>query len=187
MKNIFLAVSALVSLSAVSQDKLNPAVKQGTKFTYVIHTGGQDYNFSASLDSVSANYVKMGWNIEGMGSGGWIMKKNSLEKATHGFWDQPTAGSDVDLSDDQAVLMLSKAQWQSLQKEKKITLDDQSFVVKTPTDQQLQKLNGKVLDVVLLEAANGYRIWVLNNASFPMISKIEGNPRDIDLDLQSID
>jgi hypothetical protein len=187
MKNIFLVVSALVSLSAVSQDRLNPAVKQGTKFTYIVHTGGQDYNFSTSLDSVSADYVKMGWNIEGLGSGGWIMKKNSLEKGTHGFWDQPIAGSDVDLSDDQTVLMLSKAQWQSLQKEKKISFDDQSFVVKTPTDQQLQKLSGKVLDLILLETGNGYRIWVLNNASFPMIFKIEGNPRDIDLDLQSID
>jgi len=136
---------------------------------------------------VSATYVKMGWNIEGVGSGGWIMKKNSLENATHGFWDQPIAGSDVDLSDDQSVLILSKAQWQSLQKEKKIALDDQSFGVKMPTEQQLQKLNGKVLDVVMLEAGNGYRIWVLNNASFPMILKIQGNPRDIDLDLQAID
>ena len=187
MKNIFLAISALLSLSAISQEKLNPSVKQGTKFTYIIHTGGQDYNFSTSLDSVSANYIKMGWNIEGLGSGGWIMKKNSLENATHGFWDQPVAGSDVDLADDQAVLMLSKAQWQSLQKQKKFTLDDQNFIVKTPTEQQLQKLNGKVLDLVLLEADNGYRIWILNNASFPMIFKIEGNPRDIDLDLQSID
>ena len=187
MKNIFLAISALLSLSAISQEKLNPSVKQGTKFTYIIHTGGQDYNFSTSLDSVSANYIKMGWNIEGLGSGGWIMKKNSLENATHGFWDQPVAGSDVDLADDQAVLMLSKAQWQSLQKQKKFTLDDQNFIVKTPTEQQLQKLNGKVLDLVLLEADNGYRIWILNNPSFPMIFKIEGNPRDIDLDLQSID
>jgi hypothetical protein len=75
MKNIFLAISALLSLSAISQEKLNPSVKQGTKFTYIIHTGGQDYNFSTSLDSVSANYIKMGWNIEGLGSGGGIMKK----------------------------------------------------------------------------------------------------------------
>ena len=75
MKNIFLAVSTLLSLSAVSQDKLNPAVKQGTKFTYIVHTGGQDYNFSTSLDSVSANYLKMGWNIEGLGSGALSMER----------------------------------------------------------------------------------------------------------------
>lgn len=187
MKNILFALFTLVSLSAISQEKLNPVVKQGTKFNYIVHTGGQDYNFSASLDSIAPGYVKMGWTIEGLGSGGWIMKKNSLEKATHAFWDQPMAGSDVDLADDQTVLLLSKLQWQSLQAEKKIAFDDQTFLVKTPTDEQVQKLNGKILDQVLLEAENGYRIWVLNNPSFPMVLRIQGNPRDVDLELQSID
>jgi len=115
------------------------------------------------------------------------MKKNSLEKATHGYWDQPIADSDVELPDDQNVLILSSAQWESMQKDKKVAFDDQNFLVKIPTDQQLQKLNGKVLDGILLEAENGFRIWILNNSSFPMVLKIEGNPHDINLDLQSID
>ncbi|TMI91722.1 MAG: hypothetical protein E6H06_16000 [Bacteroidetes bacterium] len=187
MKNIFLAFFSMMCLTALSQDKISPVIKQGTKFNYIVHTGGQDYTFSTSLDSVSLGYIKIGWMIEGLGSGGWIMKKNSLEKATHGYWDQPIAGSDVELPDDQNVLILSSAQWESMQKDKKVAFDDQNFLVKIPTDQQLQKLNGKVLDGILLEAENGFRIWILNNSSFPMVLKIEGNPHDINLDLQSID
>ena len=187
MKNIFLPFFALISLAAFSQDKVNPAIRQGTKFNYVVHTGGQDYNFSASLDSVSPGYIKLGWAIEGAGSGGWIMKKNSLERATHGYWDQPLPGADVELPDDQNVLMLSKVQWELIQKEKKSVVDDQNFLTKTPTEQQLLRLNGKIVDGILLEAVNGFRIWVLNNPVFPIILKIEGNPRGIDLELQSID
>jgi hypothetical protein len=187
MKNFFSALFLLVSLSAFAQDKLVPVIKQGSKLTYVVHANGQDLDFFVSIDSASADYLKLGWEISGLGSGGWIMKRNSLAKATNAFWDEPAAGLDTELPDDQTVLTLSKLQWDAIQKEKKTIFDGQPYVVKAPSEQQLLKLGGKTLDAIILQSESGStRFWILNNPLFPLVLKIEGNPRNVDLDLQSI-
>ena len=187
MKNFPFALLTLVSLSAVAQDKVNPIIKQGSKLTYVVHTQGQDFDFFVSIDSVSTDFLKLGWEISGLGSGGWIMKKNSLAKATNVYWDEPAAGLDTELPDDQSVITLSNFQWDGIQKEKKTILDGQVYTVKAPTEQQLLKLGGKALDAILLESENGAtRFWILNNPAFPFVVRLEGNPKNIDLDLRSI-
>ena len=186
MKKFVLIAFVCSSIISFSQDKVAPVLKQGSRLTYIVHSGGQDVNFSTSIDSVSPGYLKLGWDIDGLGTGGWVMKKNSLEKATNGYWDQPLPGSDVELPDDQAVLILSKLQWESLQNEKKFVFDQKNFAAKTPSEQQLLKLQGKTVDAIMVEAENGFRVWILNNPSYPFILKMEGNPRGIDLDLTSI-
>jgi hypothetical protein len=187
MKNLLAALPVLLSMSAFAQDNSAPVIKQGSKLTYVVHANGQDLDFFVSVDSASTDYLKLGWEISGLGSGGWIMKKNSLAKATNAFWDEPAAGLDTELPDDQNVLTLSKFQWDAIQKERKTIIDGQTYLVKTPSEQQLLKPEGKTLDAVLLESENGAtRFWILNNASFPFVLKIEGNPKNVDLDLQSI-
>ena len=187
MKKIFSTLFVLASVSTFAQDRLVPVIKQGSKLAYVLHVNGQDLDFFVSIDSASPDYLKLGWEISGLGSGGWIMKKNSLAKATNAFWDDPAAGLDAELPDDQTVLTLSKLQWDAIQKEKKAILDGQPYVVKAPSEQQLLKLGGKTLDAILLESESGTtRFWILNNPSFPFVVKIEGNPKNVDLDLQSI-
>jgi hypothetical protein len=106
MKNFLLLIFICSSVLSFSQDKLVPVVKQGTHFNYIVHANGQDIAFLATIDSVSTGYVKLGWSIDGLGTGGWIIKKNSLEKATNGYWDQPAPGIDVELPDDQSILTL---------------------------------------------------------------------------------
>jgi hypothetical protein len=188
MKNILLPIFICSSLFSFSQVKLNPIIRQSSHFNYIVHANGQDFNFLASIDSVSPGYMKLGWVIDGLGPGAWIMKKNSLEKATNGFWGEPTPGSDMELPDDQMVLAFSKLQWESIQKEKKVLFDQEKLVVKAPSEQQLMRLQGKTLDLIMLESENGgHRVWILNNASFPFIVKTEGSPKGIDLDLTSID
>ena len=187
MKNLLAALFALLSVSAFPQDKSAPTLKQGSKLAYVVHADGQDLDFFVSIDSASTDYLKLGWEISGMGSGGWIMKKNSLTKATNAFWDEPAAGLDTELPDDQNVITLSRLQWDAIQKEKRTVIDGQTYLVKTPSEQQLLKPGGKTLDAILLESENGStRFWILNNPSFPFVLKIEGNPKNVDLDLKSI-
>lgn len=130
----------------------------------------------------------MGWTIEGLGNGGWVMKKKSIEGATKGVWEEPISGSDMELADDKAVLLFSKAQWASIQKDKKADFDAQTFFVKDPTEKQQLKLAGKVADAILLEGQNGStRVWILNSSSLPILIKIEGNTMGPDLELRSID
>ena len=190
MKKILLVWAISVfAITLQAQEVFSPAIKKGVKLHYTVITGnGQEIPLLISIDSLAPGYVKLGWNIEGMGNGGWIMKKNSLEKATRGWWDEPSPGNDVDISDEQTVLLFSKAQWDAISNDKKTDYDQQSYTVKQPTEQQHLKLNGKVLNVILLEGQNGSsRLWLLNNPDFPAIVKIEGNTMGIDLWLTAID
>ena len=190
MKRIVAAFAiSVIAITLHAQEAFNPAIKKGVKFHYTVNTGdGQQLPLLISVDSIAPKYVKLGWNIEGMGAGGWVMKESSLNSATRGWWGEPVAGSDMDIADEQLVLLMSKAQWNAITKDKKTEYDQQQYVVKQATDQQVLKLNGKTLNVILLESANGSsRVWVLNNPQFPAILKIEGNPMGIDLWVTSIE
>lgn len=173
--------------AAIAQDKVNPVIKKGSKFTYTLYTSGQTIPFTALVDSLGGEYVKIGWTIEGMGSGGWVMKKKSLEGATHGYWNQPTPGTDEELTDETTVLILSKAQWNSLQQDKKFVYNDQTFTVKTGEQGGL-KAGDKTIDAILVEGpGSNARIWILNNPSFPALLKVEGNPHGVDLTINNIE
>lgn len=186
MKKLLFVLCLISAVSAVAQDKVNPVVKKGTKFTYTLYTGGNTIPFTALVDSLSAEYVKIGWNIEGMGTGGWVMKKKSLESATRGYWNQPTAGTDEELADEMSVLIISKAQWNSIQQDKKFVYNDQTFTVKQG-EQAGFKSGDKTIDAILLEGPGGNsRIWILNNSAFPVLVKLEGNPHGVDLELTGI-
>ncbi len=187
MKKVLFALFLMSALATVAQDKVNPVVKKGSKFTYTLFTGGNTIPMTAVVDSLSTEYVKIAWNIEGMGTGGWVMKKKSLETATHGYWSQPTAGTDEDLGDETTVLMLSKAQWNSLQQDKKFVYNDQTFTVKQG-EQTALKVGGKTVDAIQVEGPGGTtRLWILNNAAFPALLKVEGNSHGVDLDLNNIE
>lgn len=174
--------------SAWAQDKYVPAIKQGTKLAYSAYLNGQTFPCTFSFDSIATDYMKVGWKVEGFGDGTWVMKNKSLESGLKGFWDQPSPGTQQVLADDQTVLIFSKAQWEQLQKDKKIDFDNQSFSVKTPTEQQQLKIAGKAVDAFFAEnAAGSTRIWILNNASFPIMLKIEGNNLGADLTINSVE
>lgn len=188
MKKIILGVCLLMAGSAWAQDKYAPAIKQGTKLAYSAFLNGQTFPCTFSFDSVATGFLKMGWNVEGFGGGTWVMKNKSLESGLKGFWDQPSPGTEQVLADDQTAIVFSKAQWDQLQKEKKIDLDNQSFAVKTPSEQQQLKISGKPVDAFFVEnAAGSTRIWILNNAAFPVMLKIEGNNLGADLTINSVE
>jgi hypothetical protein len=186
MKNIFTALSLLLALSTTAQDKYSPTVKQGTKFSYQIFANGQTITSNFSLDSIANDYMKVGWSIDQLGTGAWIMKSKNLNSATRGYWDQPSPGTQQEIPADQTVLLFSKAQWASLQKDKKLNFDGQTFTLKEPTEAQQLKLAGKTVDALLLENQN-CRIWILNNPTFPILLKIEGNTVGVDITVSAIE
>ncbi len=187
MKQLLILVVLFSAMIAQAQEKYAPKIKQGSRLTYVASVQGQEIPLEISYDSIGTDYLKMGWSIEGLGNGTWITKKNSIDNATRGWWDEPAAGVETELADDQTVLLLSRAQWKGLQNDKKIEYDMQTFTPVQANEQQLLKLDGKVVDALLLQGQNGStRLWVLNDATLPVILKIEGNTLGPDLDLRSI-
>lgn len=181
MKKIFLIAAMFISVASFSQDVLKPAIKQGTKFKYLAHVEAQDIPMVLSVDSLAPNYLKLGWEIDGYGAGAWIMNAKSLESATAGYWGNPSPGVDEKVPDDMHVLVLSKALWNSISKDKKMDYEQMTFTVKEATDAQKLKINGKAVDAVYLESGTGTKLWILNDASFPIMLKIEGNTKGPDL------
>jgi hypothetical protein len=49
------------------------------------------------------------------------------------------------------------------------------------------KIRGSLIDALYLNAEAGTKIWVLNDAAFPLILKIQGNPYGVDVELVDID
>lgn len=188
MRKLFIVLAILTSAVLQAQDKFNPEIKQGSKLSYLVNVNGQEIPLIISYDSIATDYLKMGWSIQDMGSGTWISKKNSIENGTRGWWDEPAPGMDTELSDDQTILMLSRSQWKSLQDDKKFEYDMQAFSPMTATEQQLLKIDNKIIDALMVQGQNGStRLWVLNNPSLPIILKIEGNTMGPDLWLHSIE
>jgi hypothetical protein len=188
MKKIMFVACLFAAITVMAQEKYIPVIKQGTKLGYSAMVNGQTFPCTFSFDSLAAGYVKMGWSVEGYGSGTWVMKSKSLETGARGYWDQPAVGAQVDIPDDQSVLLFSKAQWDMLQKDKKVNFDQQTFSVKTPSEQQQVKISGKPVDAWYLENQNGAtKIWILNNAAFPVLLKIEGNTLGADLTINSVE
>jgi hypothetical protein len=187
MKKIFVAVCLLLAVCTFAQDKFVPAIKQGSVLNYSIFLNGQTYNANFSLDSVATDYVKVGWNIDQLGTGSWAMKSKSINNGVRGYWGQPNPGMTEELPEDVTVLLFSKAQWASLQKDKKMTFDQQTYTLKQPSEQQQLKLAGKTVDALMVEGQNGStRIWILNNANYPVLLKIEGNTMGADLTINSV-
>lgn len=187
MKKLLFVLCLVSAVGAIAQEKVNPVIKKGSKFSYTLFTSGQTIPFSALVDSLSPDYVKIAWSIEGMGTGGWVMKKKSLESAVHGYWNQPTPGIDEELAEDASVLIISKAQWASLQQDKKFLYNDLTFTVKAGEQAGL-KAAGKTIDAILVEGNGGNtRLWILNNPAFPALLKVEGNGHGVDLELSNIE
>jgi len=89
---------------------------------------------------------------------------------------------------DQSILILSKALWSSIQKDKKFRFDEQDYVIKEQPTASVFKINDKPVNALYAESSNGsVRLWFLNNPSIPILLKIEGNPLGVDVNLQSVE
>ena len=186
MKKVLIAVLLGISTTAFSQ-ALKPELKKGTTLTYAVIADGQETPISITVDSMASGFLRFSWNMEGLGAGKWIIKKASLDKAERAYWDDLLPNADVEIPDGQSIVMFSKAQWASAQKDKKLNFDQQTFTVKKATGSQVLKINGKEVDAIYLEGENGStRLWVANSAKTPFLIKIEGNTMGPDVELRAI-
>jgi hypothetical protein len=187
MKKLLTLFATIIALGSFAQDKFKPEIKQGTQLTYMVAVQGQELPLLISMDSVTNDYIKMGWNIEQLGKGSWIMKKNSLENAKRAWWEEPMPDAEQEVADEQLVLLLSRSQWKGATTDKKFEYDMQSFTPINPDEKMMLKIDNKVVDALVFQGENGStRLWVLNDPIRPMILKIEGNTMGPDLSVNSI-
>lgn len=188
MKKFLVIVMLAAGLGANAQQAAIPTVKQGSTLNYIVYANGQEVPLTVTVDSMATDYVKLGWNISGYGTGGWIMKKPSLDKGNRNAWEQPGLGMDTELPDDQVVLTLSRATWAALNGEKKAEIDQQVFNTAQQEPGKEFQMDGKPVDALFIQTANGSsKMWYLNQPTFPVLLKIQGNPAGYDLELRSIE
>jgi hypothetical protein len=186
MKNILVAAFILSSVYSFSQATSRPVIKQGAKLSYAIATDEGSLPLLIKLDSLTNSYVRFTWSTPNVGKGTWILRENTLEKATNGYWGQLEPDSEILLPENQSIVIFSKTQWTKIQKDKKTDFDGVTYALKTTP--QPSKLNLKDVDALYLENENGTtKIWLLNNATFPAILKIEGNIAGPDVELKSVE
>jgi len=172
----------------LAQDKVSPTIKKGTTLTYLVSANGQSFPIQMRVDSISSDYARFNWSMSDGSSGTAINTKASLDNAVHGFWGELHSGEDQTMPADQSILILSKALWSSIQKDKKFRFDEQDYVIKEQPTASVFKINDKPVNALYAESSNGsVRLWFLNNPSIPILLKIEGNPLGVDVNLQSVE
>ncbi len=187
MKSLLFGLCLICSGSLFSQTKFLPAVKSGTKMQYMAQVDGQDIPLGISIDSTSPEYLKIGWSVEGYGDGSWVMNKKSLENGTSAVGENPQPGVETVLPDDKIMLVISKDQWNALQKDKKMTHNGTTYLLGAPAPDNELKLGDKVTDAIYVESENkSSKIWILNNPSLPLMLKVVGNTNGPDLAVMSI-
>jgi hypothetical protein len=187
MKVCLLVAGLMISLAGLAQERFLPAVKGGTKMQYLANVNGQEIPVGFKIDSMAADYLKIGWSVEGYGEGAWIMKQKSLQSATGSLGENPEPGVEQVLPDDKSQLVLSKDQWASIGKDKKVKHNNVEFAVVPPAAENDFKVGDKSVDVIYLESADkASKLWILNNAALPLIVKVVGNTGGPDLTLLSL-
>jgi hypothetical protein len=187
MKAFLLFAAIILSVAGFSQSKYLPEVKSGTKMQYLANVNGQEIPVGFKIDSMTSDYLKVGWSVEGYGEGAWIMNKKSLQSGTGGVGENPEPGVEQVIPDDKIQLILSKDQWAALAKDKKVKHNGVDYNVVPAAGDNEFKLGDKVVDVIYLETADkSGKMWVMNNAAFPLLIKSLGNITGPDLTLLSL-
>jgi len=188
MKPLCVLMALLLQVSILfSQDKTLLEIRKGATLTYQVSVNGQSFPIQMKVDSISSDYSRFSWSMQDGNGGAVINTKASLDNAIRGYWGELRPGEDQTMPSDQIILLLSKALWSAIQKDKKFKFDEQEFVVKEQPSASVFKINDKAVNAVYAESASGgIRVWFLNNPAAPLLLKIEGNPLGVDVYLQSV-
>jgi hypothetical protein len=182
MKKLFFSF-ILISCycAATAQQKY---AQQGTKLEYAIYPSGGFLNASVLIDRFAVDTIALTWRID-YRSGRRAMVKNSLENGKLGYWNPPFDGEDIIIDEDKVMLCISRASFRELKESLKMEFDGQLFTVKEKS--LFYKVNNTEVNAVYVESNNSAtRLWILDDAFFPLILKLEGNPFNVDVELIGI-
>jgi hypothetical protein len=186
MKKIIILAFFTVVCSAVFAQKYVPVIKEGSVLTYDAYSKalGQHIKLILTIKSLG-DPIKMQWNVAEYGTGGFEMPAKALQSGTKVVIKQPEPDDVTKLKDDETLIVLSKAVFGSMIKDKAFTLNSQKFTVMADT--ATYKINDKPADVFhAVTDNNKNEIWVVNNPDFPLIYKATNVARGVDFVLEAV-
>jgi hypothetical protein len=183
---LVLVFSVFVS-QAQQAVKIKPELKTGTIIEYELDAQGQTLPLFLKISAIGEDGLVFDYDLQNGMAGKFVNSKLNLEKGNTMNWDQPVPGEERKLADNQTIAMLSRAFLKELLQNKKSTYDGMELMLKDVPKGSEFISGGKELDVVFAETADGNtRYWILNNADYPILMKLDGNPLGINLTCKDI-
>lgn len=191
MKSVLLILFICLSGAAVAQQtlsqKYSPQFTVGTKIDYALDFNGQPVEYDLTIKSM-ADPIILEWNVPSYGTGTYQLSQKGLKSGNSINFDQVQPGSITQLKDNESVIAISKDAFASLQKDGSFLLMGLVFKVKPEVKPLSILIKGKPLDLIHVVSGNGaVQVWILNNADFPLLAQIQGNPLNINYTLQNIE
>jgi hypothetical protein len=187
MKRIALTGFLMLNLFYLQAQLQQIPVKQGLTLEYTVFPMGTVFPCTLTLDTLSDGALSIGWKNEAGRGGKYIVTRTALDSGAFSFWGPPQYDQEIKLDQDQIMLLISKKQWNELQKNARVDFDGQMYIRKEATGENQLMMDGKPADAIYMQSENGKtRIWVLNNPALPLLLKVEGNPFGVDLQIERV-
>jgi hypothetical protein len=162
-------------------------IKQGLTLEYTIFPVGQVFPCTFILDTSASGTLTIDWKNEAGRGGKYFMTRASLDSGTLAFWGPPTYDQEITLDPEQTLLILSRKQWQELQKNGRVNFDGLIYNRREATGDNQLLIDGKPADAIFMQSETGdTRIWVLNNATLPLLLKVDKNRFGVDLQIERV-
>jgi hypothetical protein len=181
------SISLAGTLNAQQSVKMTPELKMGTVLEFDVNAQGQSFPLYLKIASIGEDGIVFDYDFAGSMMGKFINSKANLEKGTSMNWDQPVAGEERKLPDDQTIAILSRPFLADLKKNKTAKYDGIDLLLKEIKKGEEIMSGDKEVDAVYAESGDGVtKYWILNNAQFPILLKVDGLPSGITLSLKEI-
>lgn len=178
MKKILITMLCFGFGTTLFAQKFAPEVKEGTTLSCSAFVSGQEFPLLLSIKKTASPLI-MAWSVDGYGDGTFQMSDKAVESAIKMPPTSQPALGDTKLADDETFGMISKAAYKSLVDTKAFVYNGMTFKLKE-SDSNPMKMGGKDLDASHVVAEGGkMELWILNNASFPLVVQTAGMPTDI--------
>jgi len=184
---LFIAVSGAVYAQQTVLQKYSPQFTVGTKIDYALDYNGQPVQYNLTIKSM-ADPIILEWNVPSYGTGTYQLTQKGLKSGNSINFDQVQPGSITQLKDNESVIVISKDAFAGLQKNGSFSVMGLVFTVKPEVKPLSILIKGKPLDLIHVVSGDGaVQVWILNNADFPLLAQIQGNPLNINYTLQNIE
>lgn len=184
-KTALLFITALGFESARAQTSA-PAVGVGTTFSYTMELHGQHAPFELTIGSAT-DTLKLKWRIRGLTGGTYAVSPAAWQQGNALHVAQPLPAQTVPLPDNQTFLMLSKSAFAALLAQHWFEYNNTVYDLQNDAAAHPLLLGGQPLDVLHVAAqGDPTELWILNNATFPLICRMAHSPLGVNLVLNAL-
>jgi hypothetical protein len=186
MKKATLVLITFLLLTQLKAQYETKIIDKGTLLDYEVTPYRSFVRATLLVEHLAADSVIMRWSINDLG-GRRTMSRKSIDNASLGYWAPPTNGEDIVIPEQQTLLCISRSSFVNLKQTGLMEFDGQVLEMINTYDPLVYEVSGKKIPAIRAESVSGTtRIWISDDAFFPVILKLEGNPFHVDLVLTGI-